>query len=332
MSDVTPQVSVVVPTRNRSVMLKRTLEAILRQEGVDLEVIVVDEACEDDTVAMITALSDPRVSMVHHDAPRGLPAARNSGLTRATAKWVAFCDDDDTWAPTKLAAQLAALDATPGAGWCTSGAVHVDSSFRVLAGYQPPPTGDVSRLVLQDNYIPGGGSGTMALSSLVRELGGFDTRLKWGEDWDMWSRLSLHATMAGVSRPLVAYLIHDQSMSRNSPRFNRDVAIIEENYAEDRRALGVTLDRARLELGQADIDLDAHRRRSAAWHFLGNAYRGRVPKSVLRAGMAIVCPAYLTQRRKLQRRPMPAGWLDEANEWLEPLRSQQAHEQSTGTR
>ncbi len=233
---VTPQVSVVVPTRNRSQMLRRTLEAILRQQDVDLEVIVVNEACEDDTVEMVASLDDPRVSMVHHDAPRGLPAARNSGLTKAAAHWVAFCDDDDTWAPTKLAAQLAALDAAPEAKWCACGAVHVDSSFRLLAGYQPPPAGDVARLVLQDNYIPGGGSGTMALTSLVRDLGAFDTSLKWGEDWDMWSRLSLNAPMAGVSRPLVAYLIHDQSMSRNSPRFNRDVAIIEEKYAEERSA------------------------------------------------------------------------------------------------
>jgi glycosyltransferase involved in cell wall biosynthesis len=313
-------------------MLKRTLEAILRQEDVDLEVIVVNEACEDDTVEMVASLGDARVSMVHHDAPRGLPAARNSGLTKATAHWVAFCDDDDTWAPTKLVAQLEALDASPEAKWCACGAVHVDSSFRVLAGYQPPPPGDVSRLVLQDNFIPGGGSGTMALTSLVRDLGAFDTRLKWGEDWDMWSRLSLNAPMAGVNRPLVAYLIHDQSMSRNSPRFNRDVAIIEEKYADERGERGISLDRARLELGQADIDLDAHRRRSAAWHFLGNAYRGRSPKSVVRAGLAILSPRALSQRRKAQRRPMPDGWLDEANAWLEPLRAQQSHEQSTGTR
>ena len=68
---IRPTVSVVVPTRNRSGLLAMTLRSVLGQRGVDLEVIVVDEASDDDTADAIAGLAEPRIRVVHHHTPRG---------------------------------------------------------------------------------------------------------------------------------------------------------------------------------------------------------------------------------------------------------------------
>ena len=76
-------VSIVVPTRNRSALLSRTLRSALSQERVDFEVIVVDEASNDETPALLAGLDDHRVRVLRHDIPRGLSAARYGAASPA---------------------------------------------------------------------------------------------------------------------------------------------------------------------------------------------------------------------------------------------------------
>ena len=103
-------VSVIIATRNRSTLLAETLRSVLGQRGVDFEVIVVDEASTDDTAALLAALDDPRVRVIRHGEALGLSAARNHGAAEANGDWLAFIDDDDLWAPDKLARQLRAAE------------------------------------------------------------------------------------------------------------------------------------------------------------------------------------------------------------------------------
>jgi glycosyltransferase involved in cell wall biosynthesis len=131
--DVSPDVSVVVPTHNRSGLLAQTLRSVLWQRGVDLEVLVVDDGSTDDTAAVVAALNDPRVRLLRHGTPRGVSAARNRGVAAAGGRWLAFCDDDDLWAPDKLARQLAAAQAT-GRSWVYAGEVHIDLGGQVVGG------------------------------------------------------------------------------------------------------------------------------------------------------------------------------------------------------
>ena len=100
MNGTRPEVSVVVPTRDRWELLSTcALPSATCQEGVAIEVIVVDDGSSDGTAAGLAALDDPRVLTVRHDRPRGVSAARNSGIRAARGTWLAFLDDDDLWAP-----------------------------------------------------------------------------------------------------------------------------------------------------------------------------------------------------------------------------------------
>jgi glycosyltransferase involved in cell wall biosynthesis len=102
-----PEVSVVIPTRNRWPMLStHALPSALAQEDVDLEIVVVDDASGDGTAARVAELGDPRVRVVRNETNRRLPASRNVGAEEARGTWLAFLDDDDLWSPRKLRAQL----------------------------------------------------------------------------------------------------------------------------------------------------------------------------------------------------------------------------------
>ncbi|HEX6207479.1 MAG TPA: glycosyltransferase family 2 protein, partial [Actinomycetota bacterium] len=105
---MTPEISAIVPTHNRAGLLTTTLRTVLWQRDVSLEVVVVDDGSSDATADLVEGLGDPRVRLVRHDAPRGVSTARNRGASEARGDWLAFCDDDDLWAPDKLARQLAA--------------------------------------------------------------------------------------------------------------------------------------------------------------------------------------------------------------------------------
>src|SRR5262245_25673454 len=116
------QVSVIVPTRNRRELLPTTLRSALGQRGVDLELLIVDDASDDDTAAAAQALGDGRIRVIRLDKPSGVSAARNRGAAAAQGEWLAFLDDDDLWAPDKLARQLDAARES-GRDWGYTGGV-----------------------------------------------------------------------------------------------------------------------------------------------------------------------------------------------------------------
>jgi glycosyltransferase involved in cell wall biosynthesis len=219
-----PEVTVVIPTRNRWPLLARHgLPSALRQERVELEVVVVDDASTDETPAKLACLGDSRVRVTRHESRRGLAAARNSGIGAARGDWLAFLDDDDLWSPLKLRTQLDAA-ASAGASWVYAAAVAVDLSGIVTEADPLPDPDEVSSLLLSGgNFVPGGGSDVIARSELVRRVGGFDEELRFFEDWDMWLRLAAEDRPVACPEVLVARLEHGQNMLfRDRPNVMRD--------------------------------------------------------------------------------------------------------------
>src|SRR5262245_47409787 len=93
-------VSVLVPTYNRSKLVRRAVESALAQSYRRLEVLVVDDGSSDDTRQVIEGM-DPRVRYIRQ-ANAGVSAARNRGIAEARGEFVAFLDSDDEWLPWKL--------------------------------------------------------------------------------------------------------------------------------------------------------------------------------------------------------------------------------------
>lgn len=97
-----PFFSVVVTTYNREGIIRRCVDSCLGQTFEDLEVIVVDDASGDATVAAVEAYEDPRVRLVVHDRNRGINPARRSGADAARGQWVVMTDSDWELLPNAL--------------------------------------------------------------------------------------------------------------------------------------------------------------------------------------------------------------------------------------
>jgi glycosyltransferase involved in cell wall biosynthesis len=106
-------VSVVMPVHDVADYLPAALDSVLGQEGVPLEVVVVDDGSTDSSgdIADRYAAGDPRVHVVHTEN-HGLGAARNEGAGRVTGEWLAFCDSDDVVPPGTYATLAATLGVT----------------------------------------------------------------------------------------------------------------------------------------------------------------------------------------------------------------------------
>jgi glycosyltransferase involved in cell wall biosynthesis len=100
-------VSVVIPTLDRPKLLVRAIASVLRQTHHEIEVIVVADRPDPDTVSAVRSVDDPRLRLILNPHPSTAAGARNVGADQATGEWIAFLDDDDEWLPSKLERQLA---------------------------------------------------------------------------------------------------------------------------------------------------------------------------------------------------------------------------------
>ncbi|HEY2441392.1 MAG TPA: glycosyltransferase family 2 protein [Solirubrobacteraceae bacterium] len=208
-----PEVTAVIPTYDRPQLLRRAVASAVGQERVALEVIVVDDGS---TEPVAPADLPDGVIIARTGGSGGVAAARNLGVERARAPWVAFLDDDDWWAPDHVhRLQSAAERANAGFAYAATWNVDLANSQAVMRP-APPPGGLVSQL-LRENAI-GTPSCVMIDRSVYLSLGGFDGRLSVVADWDLWIRLAGAAAAAVSPVATVAYAAHDANMSLDLPR------------------------------------------------------------------------------------------------------------------
>lgn len=97
-----PEISVIIPTYNRSKLLKRAIESVVKQSFTDFEIIIIDDCSEDDTQDFVKSIHDQRLVYFRHSKNRGGSAARNTGIKRAKGKYITFLDDDDEYTDDRL--------------------------------------------------------------------------------------------------------------------------------------------------------------------------------------------------------------------------------------
>ena len=226
------RVSVVVPTRNRRAALGRALASVEAQTYRDLELVVVDDASTDGTAAWLSARF-PAIRVVALASAVGAAAARNRGLEEARGELVAFLDDDDVWRPGYLEAQVAHLDAHPGADLSFADHVERDASGRAslpdtrsLLAYPTP----LVRL-LSESFIH-----TMSVVVCRRRAfdraGRFDERLSIVHDLDWYARvLAGGGRIAHLPRRLVERAVPGGLVTAHSEWFREESQLLARTFA-----------------------------------------------------------------------------------------------------
>ncbi|MFI5047251.1 MAG: glycosyltransferase family 2 protein [Acidimicrobiia bacterium] len=133
-----PVFSVIICTYNRASVLPRAIASVLDQTFGDFEVVVVDDGSNDDTRAVVTSYTDPRVRLVSQ-ANQGLGAARNAGAAAASGRYVTFLDDDDLAFPAWLERFAAAIGSDTAVVSC--GELVCDDDGELLETRLPGPLG-----------------------------------------------------------------------------------------------------------------------------------------------------------------------------------------------
>ncbi len=218
-----PTVSVIVPTYNGEAYIVQTITSVLQQSGVDFELLVIDDGSTDTTRDLVRSFGKS-VSLITQEN-RGVCAARNNGIAEAKGRYIAFLDQDDYWLPGKLATQVNALANNGQYGVvCTSfirwesdpaGHFPMPDSYNVSAtpgGVDNTRSGWVYQHFLLDCWMLT--STVLIRSEALRASGGFDVSLPYGEDWDLWLRLSREQQFCCLSRPSVLYRQHPGQGSR----------------------------------------------------------------------------------------------------------------------
>lgn len=236
-----PELTVVIPTKDRSDLLRRSVGSVLA-EGGDIEVIVVDDASAPEHARVIDDIcSHERVRLIRNPTSMFAPHARNQGLAAAHGRYWASLDDDDEWLPGKWKRQRAFLEAQ---GFPDD--MVLLSGFRAsLEGGRTeeyrPKVGDPERITslreLFDRAPVHAFSYTfVAPTALVSGIGGWDEEMVWGEYTDLLIRFGAAARIAGLpSIDTVAYRWHervDGRVGRDWTRKGQGIRRLLEKHAD----------------------------------------------------------------------------------------------------
>jgi glycosyltransferase involved in cell wall biosynthesis len=160
-------------------------------------------------------------------------AARNLGLTRVTAPWVAFLDDDDVWAPGHLSAMLDAIRRSPlpraRVGLAYSGHLDVDAN-REMTNVTPAAPAESIREELKRMNVVGCPSRVLLSTAAVTAVDGFDTRLSIMADWDLWVRVLAGHEAVRCPELLVGYMRHPGNMHLDAQRFVAEAAMLRRKH------------------------------------------------------------------------------------------------------
>lgn len=228
-----PDVSVIIPTYNRSELARVAIQSVLNQTYAGFEMIVVDDGSSDDTGSVVRGISDPRLHYYRQDNA-GLAAARNAGIRAAHGQYVAFLDDDDFWYPEALASQMAVFAREPSVGLVAGGWLAVDAvgqPMRVNRPWIEKP--DLGSLTTWLKACPVVVSAVLVRKAWLETVGGFDERLRRlaCEDYDLWLRLAHSGCQMAWNETIVcAIRFHPTSMSRNSVRQGLSTVQVLETY------------------------------------------------------------------------------------------------------
>jgi glycosyltransferase involved in cell wall biosynthesis len=210
---------VVIPCYNYGHFLPDAVASALDQTGVDVEVLIVDDASPDGSAAVARSLAaaDPRVDVIAHEINRGHIATYNDGLAKASGDYVVLLSADDLLMPGALTRSVALMEAHP----------DVVLTYGYAADFRDEPPAPSSR---REWWTSWSGDEWVALvcrrgrnllvnpevimrAAVMRDLGGYDPVHPHAGDLEVWLRAARRGRVARVNGPTqAAYRIHGDNM------------------------------------------------------------------------------------------------------------------------
>ena len=226
-----PAFSIVIPLYNKVHSIADTVASVLSQQLCDFELIIVDDGSTDGSAQMVERIRDDRIRLIKKENG-GVSSARNTGIGLATASHIAFLDADDRWLPSFLEDMHALTRDFPDAGiygaayWCQTQDVHVRENVGLPEDFRGCIPSYFDQAVRHFLFWT---SAVVIKKTALRQTGGFNENISFGEDLDLWFRLALEHPAAFCNKPLAIYNkdAENRAMLRKQPYQTNLVAHLE---------------------------------------------------------------------------------------------------------
>ena len=215
MVHTNPLISVIMPVYNGESFLRETIESVLNQTSKDFEFIIVNDGSSDSTQQIIDSYDDKRIVTLNLQQNQGVSNARNRGTDLSRGKFIAFCDADDIYDPTRLQTQLDFLASNPAVDVCGSYFIVLEDGQEILIKH-PISDQEIKEHFFTSNCI--GQPSIMGKSDVFRRFK-YDPKLQASEDYDLWTRMATGGVVfANIPHPLVKYRLHSAQASKTKAK------------------------------------------------------------------------------------------------------------------
>lgn len=220
---VKPFISVVIPVYNHYEHLERCIGSIAEQEGIQLEIVCVDDASPDQRVTeFMRALQDrlPYLKIIIHPLNLGISRSLNDAVTAATGEFVAFLDCDDALAPKALSVVVDRIQTYPDVDYFFTDRFDVNESGQVVriaryGGYAALTFRD--QACIRDDLLDGMVASHLKVirRSAYLAVGGCDDAFSGVQDWSLALKIAECGKLHYIDQPLYYHRVHSASVTQS---------------------------------------------------------------------------------------------------------------------
>ena len=219
------KVSVIIPAYNAADTLTEAVYSVLNGTYKNIEILIIDDCSKDHTgkVAAQLAAENPQVHYFQNQQNCGVSKSRNLLIEKATGKFIAFLDSDDTWEPNKLEICLKILQENPDIKAVSHALSYLDKHGK-KKNYIPtyPITREDMNKIQKNGEIPWNfPSATVIYRETLLEEKGFREDWHVGEDSELFARIAQNYGMLGSQDPLANYRIRGNSLTDKNWLYKR---------------------------------------------------------------------------------------------------------------
>lgn len=213
---LSPLVSVIIPVYNGAKLIVEAIDSVLKQTYRNIEIIIIDDGSTDTTKLVIESLVTQGKVKYFYQKNKGLPAARNTGISKSSGQYIKFLDCDDLLNPQQIQLQVEHLINKQKTISITDHILRYNDGREIISATNLNAEDQLGRFIRQ-NFVPV--HSVLVERSLLIEAHGFDESLIALEDADLWIRLILLGShFEKVDYVGCIYRILDSSMSADAKK------------------------------------------------------------------------------------------------------------------